>query len=376
MYDLRRIGPMSIRRRSSTRLWELIDPCASETGIRSALSQILDLFNSNWTLDRPIDIGSPHVRALLERHRIATLVPLDRGAAADRAWLRTKHINIAASHLRIRSSAGRILASLDDAGIETRVLKGLATAELDYPNQQLRHTADVDLAIRPDDLDEALPIPTANGHRATPRRSTRCSSTDRRSTHPTESRSTYTLDSLAGAPPTRSCLPTAASNSGRSRASLCVQNTAWSTLQGTSSSHRQVGYAGCREWPTSLLRTVTRSDLDLDEARRFAAALGVEPLVGAGIRVEAELSERTAVLRALDTWQQPDWLERNTRLVAHRRLVLDHFGRYREVPRGQRLRYLPTCILPTAQQRHLLHQPLVATSSRLVRRKRTPDLGS
>jgi hypothetical protein len=191
---------MSIRRGSSTRLWELIDPCASETGIRSALSQILDLVNSDWTLDRPIDIGSPHVRALLERHRIATLVPLDRGAAADRAWLRTKHINIAASHLRIRSSAGRILASLDDAGIETRVLKGLATAELDYPNQQLRHTGDVDLAIRPDDLDEALPIPTANGHRATPRRSTRCSSTDRRSTHPTESRSTYTLDSLAGAP--------------------------------------------------------------------------------------------------------------------------------------------------------------------------------
>jgi hypothetical protein len=125
-----------------------------------------------------------------------------------------------------------------------------------------------------------------------------------------------------------------------------------------------------------IARLLCRSDLDLDEARRFAAALGVEPLVGAGIRVEAELSERTAVLRALDTWQQPDWLERNTRLVAHRRLVLDHFGRYREVPRGQRLRYLPTCILPTAQQRHLLHQPLVATSSRLVRRKRTPDLGS
>ena len=368
------MGSMSVRRGSSTRLWELIDPRASETGIRSALSQILDLVNSDWTLDRPIDIGSPNVRALLERHRIATLVPLDRVDATNRAWLRTKHINIAASHLRMRSSAGRILASLDDAGIEARVLKGLATAELDYPNQQLRHTGDVDLAIRPDDLDEAVQILRASGHRD----------------HPTPFDPVllygWTLDAPDGVEidlhtrlfrrsPLDDELFACSGEQLRSVPGLALRPEHRLVH---AAGHFIISPPGTRRMSgvVDIARLLRRSDLDLDEVRRFAAALGVEPLVGAGIRVEAELSERTAVLRALDAWQQPDWLERNTRLVAHRRLVLDHFGRYREVLRGQRLRYLPTWILPTAQQRRLLHQSLVATSSRLVRRKRTQDHGS
>jgi hypothetical protein len=365
---------MSMRRGSSTRLWELIDPCESETGIRSALSQILDLVNRDWTLDRPIDIGSPHVRPMLERHRIATLVPLDRVTAADRTWLRTKHINIAASHLRIRSSAGRILASLDDAGIELRVLKGLATAELDYPNQQLRHTGDVDLAIRPNHLDEALPILRASGHHD----------------HPTPFDPAllcgWTLDAPDGV---EIDLHTRLfSRSPLDDELLACSGEQLRSVPGLAlrPEHRLIHAAGHfiisphgtrrMSGVVDIARLLRRSDLDLDEAHRFAAALGVEPLVGAGMRVEAELSERTAVLRALDAWQQPDWLERNTRLVAHRRLVLDHFGRYREVLRGQRLRYHPTWTQPTAQQRRLLHQSLVATSSRSVRRKRTQDHGS
>jgi len=363
------------RRGTSAHLWELIDPRASEPGIRSALSQILDLVNSGWTLERPIDIGSSEVRALLERHRITTLVPLDLVAAADRAWLRNKHINIAASHLRTRSSANRILASLDDAGIETRVLKGLATAELDYPNQQLRHTGDVDLAIRPNELGQAVQILTANGHRD----------------HPTPFHPVllygWTLDAPDGVEvdlhtrlfrrsPLDDELFTCGSEQLRSVPGRALRPE-----------HRLVHAAGHfiisppggtrrMSGVIDIARLLRRSDLDLDEARRFAGALGVESLVGAGIRVEAELSQRTAVLRALDTWQQPDWLERNTRLVAHRRLVLDHLGRYREVPRGQRWRYFPTWIMPAARQRRLLGESLVAASLRVVGKSRPEEVPS
>lgn len=362
------------RRGTSAHLWELIDPRASEPGIRSALSQILDLVNSGWTLDRLIDIGSSEVRALLERHRITTLVPLDLVAAADRAWLRNKHIDVAASHLRIRSSASRILASLDDAGIETRVLKGLATAELDYPSQQLRHTGDVDLAIRPDELDQAVQILTVNGHRD----------------HPTPFDPVllygWTLDAPDGV---EIDLHTRLFRRSPLDDELfaCNGEQLWSVPgRALRPEHRLVHAAGHfiisppgtrrMSGVVDIARLLRRSDLDLDEARRFAGALGVESLVGAGIRVEAELSRRTAVLCALDTWQQPDWLERNTRLVAHRRLVLDHLGRYREVPRGQRLRYFPTWIFPAAHQRRLLGKSLVAAGLRVVGKSRTEEVPS
>ena len=38
----------------------------------------------------------------------------------------------------MRATAAEVLAAFDAADIEARVLKGLATAELDYPNPLLR----------------------------------------------------------------------------------------------------------------------------------------------------------------------------------------------------------------------------------------------
>jgi hypothetical protein len=357
------------RRGTIARLWELIDPRANDPKICLALSQVLDLVNSTWTLDRPIDIGSSEVRALLERHRITTLVPLDLVAAKDRGWLRNKHINIAASHLRIRSTAREILSLLGHAKIETRVLKGLATAELDYPNQQLRHTGDVDLAIRPDDLDQVVQILTASGHRD----------------HPTPFNPAllygWTLDAPSGvetdlhtrlfrrSPPDNE-LFTSSGEPLRSipGSALCPEHRLVHAA-----GHFIISPPGSRRMSgvVDVARLLRRDDLNFDESRRFAAQLGVESLVGAGIRVEAELSGRTEVLSALKTWQQPDWLERNTRLVAHRRLVLDHLGRYREVPRGQRLRYFPSWILPARHQRRIFCQSLVVAGLRLVPRTRS-----
>lgn len=48
------------------------------------------------------------------------------------------------------------MAILDSAGVEFRVLKGLAVARLEYPDEIMRTTSDFDLAIRADQLDDAV----------------------------------------------------------------------------------------------------------------------------------------------------------------------------------------------------------------------------
>lgn len=375
---------MTPRRSVPDDLWQLVDPCAVEPEIGTALSQILDLANSDWTCDHPIDLGSPGVRSLLERHRISTLVPLALVDAEHRAWLQQQHITIAAAHLRLRSAAITVLALLDEAGIETRVLKGLATAELDYPNRQLRHTGDVDLAVRPDDLARSLELLKASGHCDHPTLPARPGAgTTRRSEPPSHHPALLcgcTLDAPAGV---EIDVHSRLFRSSRLDDELfaCAGEPLGSVPGcGLRAEHRLVHAAGHfiisppgtrrMSGVVDIARLLRRGDLDLGEARRFAAAIGVEPLAGAGLRVEARLSGRTDVLRALDEWRQPDWLDRNTLLVAHRHFMLEHLGRYRQVPQGQRLRYLPTWILPSSNRRRLLNASFMAAVSRVAEPRR------
>jgi hypothetical protein len=66
------------------------------------------------------------------------------------------------SQLRLVGVAQRISAALAEAGIETRVLKGLATSQIDYPSPALRHSGDVDLLLRLPDLRRAVGILSAS----------------------------------------------------------------------------------------------------------------------------------------------------------------------------------------------------------------------
>ena len=376
---------MTPRRSGPDDLWQLIDPCAAEPPIGAALAQILALANSDWALDRPFDLGPLGVRELLERHRITTLVPLDLVDAPHRAWLRQQHMTIAAAHLRLRSTATAVLSLLDEAGIETRILKGLATAELDYPNRQLRHTGDVDLAVRPDDLERVVellgksdyrvqPTPGAHPGAGTTRRSP--------SQHPALLRG-WALDAPSGVEVDvhnrlflRSPFDDELfAHAGEQLDSLPGRALCAEHRLVHAAGHFIISQPGTRRMSgvVDIARLLRRDDLDLGEARRFAAAVGVESLVCAGLRVEARLSGRTDVLRALDEWRQPDWLDRNIFLAAHRRLVLEHLGRFREVPRGQRLRFVPTWILPTSNRRRLLQASCTAAVSRAaepIRRRR------
>ncbi len=369
---------MTARRRDPDDLWQLIDEYAAEPEARTVLPQILRLANNDWTSDDPIDLTSPRTRTLLERHRISTLVPLALVDEPQRGWLRQQHLGIAATHLRIRSAAAAVLSLLHGAGIETRVLKGLATAELDYPNHQLRHTGDVDLAVRPGDLDRAVEVLLDNGHRLQP-----VPVADRAagalrpspSQHPALLRG-WTLDAPNGVEVdlhNRLFLRSPFDDELFADAGEPLHLVPGHGLRAEhrlvhAAGHFMIAQPGTRRMSgvVDIARLLRRDDLDLDEARRFAAALGVESLVGAGLQVEAQLSGRTDVLRALDGWRQPDWLDRTTFLAAHRRLVPEHLGRFREVPRGQRLRFIPTWLLPTANRRRLLLASVKAAITRAV----------
>lgn len=367
---------MTPRRRGPDDLWQLVDPLAAEPEIGAALAQILALANSDWTLDQPFHLADPGVRALLDQHRITTLVPLALVDAPHRAWLRQQHITVAAAHLRLRTAATAVLSLLEDAGMETRVLKGLATAELDYPNRQLRHTGDVDLAVRPHDLERAVELLGMSGYRVQPTPGARPGADIRRrspSQHPALLRG-WTLEAPNGVEIDlhsrlflRSPLDDELfADAGEALSSIPGRGLRAEHRLVHAAGHFIVAQPGTRRMSgvVDIARLVRRDDLDLGEARRFASALGVESLVCAGLRVEAHLSGRTDVLRALDEWQQPDWLDRSIFLAAHRRLMLEHIGRFREVPRGQRLRFIPTWLMPTSNRRRLLHASFTAAVSR------------
>jgi hypothetical protein len=68
-----------------------------------------------------------------------------------------------ASHGAHRAVAGRWLAVIDRAGIETVVLKGFAIGALFYPDPALRGFADLDILVRSRDLDRLIELLAGHG---------------------------------------------------------------------------------------------------------------------------------------------------------------------------------------------------------------------
>lgn len=67
--------------------------------------------------------------------------------------------------LRIELSAAEAVETLERAGIESLVIKGLATAHLDHPDPSWRQMVDVDLLVHPDRLGPAIEALCAAGGR-------------------------------------------------------------------------------------------------------------------------------------------------------------------------------------------------------------------
>lgn len=98
------------------------------------------------------------------RHRIETfLVPaVDRGVVTipdeHRSKLRQRAQRMAMNRLGLRAELDRVGGHLRDAGVDYRVLKGLATGPLDHRNEAARRTTDVDLLLRPDQFDRGCDV--------------------------------------------------------------------------------------------------------------------------------------------------------------------------------------------------------------------------
>ncbi|MFW6091835.1 MAG: nucleotidyltransferase family protein, partial [Actinomycetota bacterium] len=69
-----------------------------------------------------------------------------------------------ASVLRLEATLLHVADLLDEAGVSYRVLKGPAVAHLDYPDPALREFGDLDLLIRPADLDRTIALLADHGY--------------------------------------------------------------------------------------------------------------------------------------------------------------------------------------------------------------------
>jgi len=348
------------------RWWRLLDPAAADAEVERTFDHLLDVANG---VDGPtvtIRSDRPDIATLLDRHRITTLVPLGSVPPAQRESLLDRQRRIGASQLRIRHAAIDTLELLNAAGIDTRVLKGVATCELDHSTPHTRQAGDVDLAVAPDDLRRATELLAAQGCVDLPAPFDPVLWYGRAVVRPDGVEIDLHTRLFRRSPLDRSLLDEPGEPLQR------VPGTAMCAARRLvhAAGHFLISPPGTRRMNgfLDIGRIVSRSDLDLGEAQQFASELGVESLVGAGIRVEAELSRRGHVLEELHRWKQPDWLERQTRLVPHRRMMLDHLGRYREVAPGHRLAYLPAWLLPSRRQQRLLAESVRASVTRITTR--------
>lgn len=103
---------------------------------------------------------------LLERGVLEGGVELDDDGAAI---LERRSRAAAMSAVTLESRGAAAIRSLGEAGIETRLVKGVAIAHLDYDDPADRHFGDVDLLVRGDDVNEAVRILRRQGfHRHYP----------------------------------------------------------------------------------------------------------------------------------------------------------------------------------------------------------------
>jgi hypothetical protein len=88
---------------------------------------------------------------------VLQVTPEQRRAAEDR------HVAAMAHVLRLERTLVEVAGALAGAGIDVRLLKGSATAHLDYPDPALRPFADIDLLVPGRDLEAAVAVLARRG---------------------------------------------------------------------------------------------------------------------------------------------------------------------------------------------------------------------
>lgn len=348
--------------------WTAADPALADPTLRADVKAVIDMVRSDWTAVPQLDVMRPALIALLDRHRISTLFPLEAVPEEHRPEFRERFANIQATQMRIQATAIDVLERFNAAGIESRVMKGLASAELDYPRPEFRYTGDVDLAVRPADLARAVDILEAANYGGRPRRAKNMyvikgATLDgpRRVEVDIHDRlfirSRYS-DELFDDPGIElQSLP------GRAfAAELRLVNAAGSfaltpnghkRLSGLIDVMRLLDQGGIDQGGIDQggidHRGVDAGGVDLRRVLDLASSLKVATSVGAVLTMQAEMSGRPVDAR----WPQPDWLDRQIRFGTERKLVLEKLGRFRNMPLRSMPGYVPEWLLPDAHEREM-----------------------
>jgi hypothetical protein len=135
---------------------------ASDRGVELVRSVLDQARNEPLSPDASIEPTAEERKRLELRHRIGPLVgrrfPTPESVEMERDLMTVQ--------LQLSILAREVCGALSGEGIESRILKGLATSELDYAKPSLRHTGDVDLLVNRGDLERATEVLLASGLRA------------------------------------------------------------------------------------------------------------------------------------------------------------------------------------------------------------------
>ncbi len=113
---------------------------------------------------------SPSLLAHAHRRRVATLLLALESSPGEPLWVADGSLTQGAlpalrAQLRAESAAARVVDVLEAAGIPSRVLKGVAVAQIDYPDPSMRTMADADLLVPVEAFEEASAAIQRAGHR-------------------------------------------------------------------------------------------------------------------------------------------------------------------------------------------------------------------
>jgi hypothetical protein len=258
--------------------------------------------------------------SLLEGHRVLSLVPSEwTSAVPDKERQRVQHV-LAITRLKLWAVSDEIQKLLATENIESRVLKGLATARLDYPKPEMRDTGDVDLLVRSDQLTRVVDLLLANSCRY------------HSPVHgDLDLGKGITLVHPMGA---QIDLHTRLSLYARQDCNLLMANP--QPIEGTSgfamplelrllhaASHLVYSPPGTRRLSgvADISAILDRNEIDWNGVRRAASDLGIERSAGLGLHVEAVLRGRNR--DDLKDWEGPNLLERLSFARTKRALLME-----------------------------------------------------
>ncbi|MEM7342280.1 MAG: nucleotidyltransferase family protein [Actinomycetota bacterium] len=274
------------------------------------------------------------------RHRLRPLV----AAQFPTPERRRAMVDLTRSQLHLVATARRVCRWLDDAGIQTRVLKGLATAEVDYAAPQLRQTGDVDLLVARHDYERAALIIRDNGCEPLARRGAPgavLKGSAFRTSDGVEIDLHFRISRYASSPADEPLFGSGAVLPARllalDREGRLV-HAAVHSLDTAAPDRRLSSVA-------DLVAIIDNHDVEWEHARHVADRLGLTGLAGAAFRAEAAITGR-APHPGLE-WPPPSWLVSRAFLTTRRRLGSEHLVAIAALPsRSAQLTYVRGWLLP------------------------------